>query len=81
MHPRSIASVMRVQTNIQEDRTRQVIFEIRTDATLGQLELREGREMAFVTEGDLLNRDFAFNIRDVLLSYLSSTRESHYQSR
>jgi len=51
--------------------TEQFIFELTTDADVDGLELHEGEAMAFVAEADLFNRQFAFNIEQVLRDYLA----------
>lgn len=65
-------SLKLIQTNIQPNGTEQIIFRLVTSTPLSALFLKEGAAMAFVPPADLFNREFAFNIKDVLRAYVSN---------
>jgi hypothetical protein len=50
--------------------TRQAIFEVVIDVSIGELILTEGRAMELISRGAIFQRDFAFNIESVLRNYL-----------
>lgn len=72
LDPKAIQSLQLVQTNTQDNGILQYIFEIVINTPIDVLTLSEGEAMAFVTEGSLFERTFAFNIEEVLQSYLKS---------
>ena len=63
---RDMLSVELVQTNTNEGGLVQYIFEIITEVELDDLTLGEGEAMEYVDEGVLFEREFAFNIKEVL---------------
>lgn len=71
-----ISSFSLVQQNSQPNGTEQFIFHIVTTATLQDLTLREGDSMAFVSEHELFERQFAFNIETVLREFLSANEQA-----
>lgn len=68
----AIQSLRHVQSNQHEGGPQQLIFEVLSDTTLNQLVLGEGAAMEYIPEQQLLNREFAFNIEQVLRNYLAS---------
>lgn len=66
----AIESMRKVQVNQQENGTKQHIYEILTDVALDQLVLGEGADMQYVPDELLFDREFAFNIKDVLKRYI-----------
>lgn len=65
-----IIDIKRIQRNINKDNVEQIIFLISTDVSLNELSLNEGEKMEYVNHKKLFDRDFAFNIKEVLLEYL-----------
>ena len=70
LDPDAIETIQLVQTNHEENGLIQYIFEITTNASIDKLTLGEGEAMAFVSEDSLFEREFAFNIKDVLEKYI-----------
>jgi 8-oxo-dGTP diphosphatase len=68
----AIESLKQVQLNEQENGVRQHIFEVMTSIALNQLVLGEGAEMRYVSRTLLFDREFAFNIKDVLRAYTAT---------
>lgn len=67
----AIKSLRQVQVNLDDNGTEQYIYEVFTDVELDQLVLGEGAAMEYISEELLFDRDFAFNIEDVLKRYAS----------
>ena len=68
----AIKSLRQVQANLDDNGTKQYIYEIFTDIELDQLVLGEGAAMEYISEELLFDRDFAFNIKAVLTQYTSA---------
>jgi 8-oxo-dGTP diphosphatase len=68
----SILSIKQIQTNIDDIGTEQIIYELHMNVSLDQLTLNEGRDMRFVSVDQLFDRMFAFNIEQVLRTYLGT---------
>lgn len=69
--PDRIESFRHVAEHLQENGTKQSIFEVVVSSDTGDLALREGAGMAFVGIVELFDRRLAFNVRDVLREYLA----------
>ena len=65
-----------IQTNEDANGTKQHIFEVITSISLDQLVLGEGAAMEYIPQILLFNREFAFNIEDVLRKYLNDSSAS-----
>ena len=61
-----------VQENELDDGNRQFIYHVVTNAKIGDLVLKEGETFGYFNKSDVLNRDFAFNIKEVLESFFST---------
>lgn len=69
-----IHSTELTQTNIDDNGTVQYIFEIGTNVPLSELVLGEGEAMEYVPEDVLFDRDFAFNIKNVLEQHVKRNK-------
>ncbi len=67
-----IDRVQKIQINRNTDDTVQYIYEVYIRAELDRMTLYEGAAMKYVSEDQLFDRDFAFNIRQVLEDYVSA---------
>ena len=65
-----IKSLQQVQANRQNNGALQFIFEIVIHAPDTKLQLSEGERFCFVSKKALFNRSFAFNIKEVLETYI-----------
>lgn len=75
--PDQIKSLQQIQDNHDQTGIQQIILELETSAALSDLTLHEGEAMQFVTEQDLFQRTFAFNIERVLRAYLGRQPNEH----
>ena len=63
-----------IQKNVQNNDSVQYVFLVEITAKLADLKLKEGVEMKFINRKNLFKRKFAFNIREVLKTYLKENR-------
>jgi mutator protein MutT len=68
-----IISCKRVQRNLQDNGAIQHIYYLQTKVEVNQLSLKEGKQMQYISRKDLFNRKFAFNIGEVLRSFLEKS--------
>jgi 8-oxo-dGTP diphosphatase len=73
LDPGHILSLELSQTNHDPNGTIQYIYLITTDVLLDKLTLQEGEAMAYIPEPVLFDREFAFNIKDVLERYIKKS--------
>ena len=76
LNPNTIEAMRQIQTNEDANGTKQHIFEVITSISLDQLVLGEGAAMEYIPQILLFNREFAFNIEDVLRKYLNDSSAS-----
>jgi 8-oxo-dGTP diphosphatase len=69
-----IKNIEKVQENIQSNGNTQIIFYLLINARLRELSLKEGQQMEYVKKYNLFNREFAFNIKEVLENFLKSRK-------
>lgn len=68
--PEHILSCELFVEQFQQNGTKQFIFHITTNATIDELVLHEGEQMQYVSRKELFNREFAFNTKEVLESFI-----------
>lgn len=66
-----ILRLHQIQRNIQANGSEQLIYHVQTNADISTLQLREGKQMRYFDKDEILNRKFAFNIREVIINFLS----------
>lgn len=74
LSPDLIESATLIQTNTNDTNVTQYIFEVVTTTPVSDLTLREGEAMEYVSQTSLFDREFAFNIKDVLEKYIKQIR-------